>query len=97
MSDNNAAANAMLVEVGTVKGTLTSMTELIRQNHQATQTRIEDLSKSVAQRFDGLEERLSVLEKNERGTALRGASGGAVSAAIVTGGIELMKFLASGH
>ncbi|MDR3370686.1 hypothetical protein [Rhodoferax sp.] len=84
-------ATAMLVEMGQVKGQLTAMTEMLRQNHAATQTRIEDLSQSVNTRFDGLEARLSTLEKNERGTAIRAAGTGALAGAIVAAGIAAMR------
>lgn len=94
MSDPNNNT-AVLVELGQVKGQLNALTELIRQNHSATQTRIEDLSKSVGVRFDGVEKRLATLEANERGTAMRAAGTGALSGAIVAAGIAAMKFM--GH
>ena len=78
--DNNTA---VLVELGQVKGQLTALTDMIRQNHQATQTRIDDHSKAVGVRFDGLEKRLATLETNERGTAIRAAGTGALAGAIV--------------
>ena len=90
--DNNTT---VLVELGQVKGQLSALTDLIRQNHTATQTRIEDLSKSVGVRFDGIEKRLATLEQNERGTAIRAAGTGALAGAIVAAGIASMKFL--GH
>ena len=90
--DNNTT---VLVELGQVKGQLSALTDLIRQNHTATQTRIEDLSKSVGVRFDGIEKRLATLEQNERGTAMRAAGTGALSGAIVAAGIAAMKYL--GH
>lgn len=91
MSDPNAVANAVLVEMGQVKGQLNAMTALLQQNHAATQTRIEDLSKSVGVRFDGLEKRLSTLETNERGTAIRSAGTGALAGAIVSAALVAMK------
>ncbi|QDL53113.1 hypothetical protein [Rhodoferax aquaticus] len=94
MSDPNNNTT-VLVELGQVKGQLSALTDLIRQNHTATQTRIEDLSKSVGVRFDGIEKRLATLEQNERGTAMRAAGTGALSGAIVAAGIAAMKYL--GH
>jgi len=91
MSDPAAVATAVLVEMGQVKGQLTAMTALLQQNHAATQTRIEDLSKSVGVRFDGLEKRLSTLETNERGTAIRAAGTGALAGAIVSAALVAMK------
>lgn len=84
-------ATALLVEMGQVKGQLTAMTALLQQNHTATQTRIEDLSKSVGVRFDGLEKRLATLEENERGTAIRAAGTGALAGAIVAGALAAIK------
>jgi hypothetical protein len=94
MSDTNINTT-MLVEMGQVKGQLTAITELIRQNHTATQTRIEDLSKSVGVRFDGIEKRLGPLEANERGTAMRAAGTGALAGAVVAAALAAMKVL--GH
>lgn len=95
MSDTNNNT-AVLVELGQVKGQLQALTELIRQNHSATQTRIEDLSKSVGVRFDGIEKRLATLEENERGTAIRAAGTGALAGAIVAAGIAAIRGI-GGH
>ncbi|MBK1683424.1 hypothetical protein [Rhodoferax fermentans] len=95
MSDPTAVANALLVEMGQVKGQLTAMTALLQQNHLATQTRIEDLSKSVGVQFDDVKSRLTTLEANERGTAIRAAGTGALAGAIVAAGIAAMRGL--GH
>jgi hypothetical protein len=84
-------ATALLIEMGQVKGQLNAMTEMLKQNHAATQTRIEDLSESVNTRFDGLEKRLSILETNERGTAIRAAGTGALAGAIVAAGLAAIK------
>lgn len=84
-------ATTLLVEMGQVKGQLTAMTALLQQNHTATQTRIEDLSKSVGVRFDGLEKRLATLEENERGTAIRAAGTGALAGAIVAAALTALK------
>jgi len=71
------------------------MTALLQQNHLATQTRIEDLSKSVGVQFDDVKSRLTTLEANERGTAIRAAGTGALAGAIVAAGIAAMRGL--GH
>ena len=84
-------ATTLLIEMGQVKGQLTAMTTLLQQNHTATQTRIEDISKSVGVRFDGLEKRLATLETNERGTALRAAGTGALAGAIVSAALVAIK------
>lgn len=88
MSDNNAA---VLMELGEVKGQLTAISDQIRQSHEATQTRIEDLSKSVGVRIDGIDKRLSTVEQNERNTAIRTAGISALTSAIVAGAIAGIK------
>jgi hypothetical protein len=89
MSDPNITA--VLVEMGQVKGQLQAMTDLLRQNHTATQTRIEDLSKSVGVQFDDVKSRLTTLEANERGTAIRAAGTGALAGAIVAAGLAALR------
>lgn len=91
MSDPAAVANAVLVEMGQVKGQLTALTTLIQQNHTATQTRIEDLSKSVGVQFDDVKSRLKTLEANERSTAIRSAGSGALAGAIVAAAFAALK------
>lgn len=84
-------SDAVLIAMGKLEGQLAAMTNLMQQNHQATQTRIEDLSKAVGVRFDGIEKRLATLEQNERGTAIRAAGTGALAGAIVAAGIAAMR------
>lgn len=91
MSDTDAVATAVLVEMGQVKGQLTALVTLIQQNHAATQTRIEDLSKSVGVQFDDVKSRLTTLEANERGTAIRAAGTGALAGAIVSAALVAVK------
>ncbi|ARV17375.1 hypothetical protein AEP_00413 [Curvibacter sp. AEP1-3] len=88
-------SDAVLIAMGKLEGQLAAMTNLMQQNHQATQTRIEDLSKAVGVRFDGIEKRLATLEQNERGTAIRAAGTGALAGAIVAAGLQAMRAL--GH
>ena len=88
-------SDAVLIAMGKLEGQLSAMTNLMQQNHQATQTRIEDLSKSVGVRFDGIEKRLGTLEQNERGTAIRAAGTGALAGAVVAAAIAAMRGL--GH
>jgi hypothetical protein len=95
MTDPAAVATTLLVEMGQVKGQLAAMTDLLRQNHTATQTRIEDLSKSVGVQFDDVKNRLTTLEANERGTALRAAGSGGLAGAIVAAAFAALKVL--GH
>jgi hypothetical protein len=91
--DPERRSDAVLIAMGKLEGQLANMTALMQSNHVATQTRIEDLSKSVGVRFDGIEKRLATLEQNERGTALRAAGTGALSGAIVAAGIAAMKYM----
>ena len=94
-NDPDRRSDAVLIAVGKLEGQITAMTALMQQHHIATQTRIEDLSKSVGVRFDGIERRLATLEQNERGTAIRAAGTGALAGAIVAAGIAAFKGL--GH
>lgn len=88
-------SDAVLLAVGKLEGQLQTMMALMQQNQLATQTRIEDLKTSIGVRFDGVEKRLGTLEQNERGTAIRAASTGALAGAIVSAGIAAMRGL--GH
>jgi len=45
--------------------------------------------------LSGVETRVATIEKNERGTALRGAGSGALSGAIMGACIEALKHLMS--
>lgn len=84
---------AMLTELAEVKGQLAIITRLIQTNHDATHQRINDLRHSVDGRFDGVDSRLTRLEENERGTAIRTAAVGAVSGALVTAAIQFIKHM----
>lgn len=84
---------AVLVQLAEVKGQLGLMMQVIQQNHDTTQTRIEDFRHSTETRFESMETRLETLEKNERGTALRGASSGALSGAVVSGTVAVIQHL----
>lgn len=83
--------NEVLVGLAEVRGQLTAMTQLMQQNHDSTHQRINDFRHAIEGRITGVEARLDKVEKNERGTALKGAGGGALSAAIVAAGIEALK------
>lgn len=72
-TDAHAAALQSLVEVAAVKGRLDAIMQLLASNHGAIQQRITDLQVSTGQRFDGLDERINTLEKNERSTAMKAA------------------------
>lgn len=87
----NDIGAAALIQLAEVKGQLTMIFQLIQTNHGATHQRIDDLRQTVESRFTGVEDRLEVIEKNERETAIRAAGSGAFSGAIVAGGIELLK------
>lgn len=88
MSDLTATT---LAELAAVKGQLSVMTQLLVSHHAATNQRIDDMRASVENRFDGVEERLGTLEQNERGTAIKTAGISAVSAALVSGAIAMLK------
>ena len=92
MSDPN---QQLAQQIGEVQGQLKLMTQMIQQNHESTHQRINDFRHAVEGRLTSVEARVGVIEKNERGTALRGASGGALSGAIVGAAIEGLKLLLS--
>lgn len=93
MSDTNTA---VLVELGQVKGQLTLLLQMMQNNHDSTNKRIDDMRHAVEGRLEGVEGRVSVLEKNERGTAVRSAASGAASALIVSASLAAIKGL-TGH
>jgi hypothetical protein len=88
MSDTSTA---VLVELAEVKGQLKMMTQMMQANHESTHQRINDMRHAVEGRLDGVETRVGVLEKNERGTAVRAAGTGALAGAIVAAGIAALK------
>lgn len=96
MSNPNDLNIAALVELAAVKGQLQTMTQMMQNNHDATHRRMEDMQRANEQRFDTIDERLSVVEANERGTALRTAGLAAVTSAgvsaVVAAGMALLKF-----
>lgn len=95
-------ANSILMShLGRLEGQLSTMTQLMQQHHDSTNQRINDLRQAVERRIDNVEERVGRVERRvddvedkERGTAIKAASGGALSGAIVAASIELMKFAA---
>ncbi len=89
--DNNEINAATLAQLGEVKGQLAIIIQMIQHNHNATHQRIDDLRHTMEGRFTGVDSRLTVLEKNERGTALRTATVGAVAAALVSAGLEVIR------
>jgi len=92
MSDQNTV---VLVELAEVKGQLKLMTQMMQQNHDSTHQRINDFRHAIEGRLSGVEARLNTVEKNERGTALRGASSGALAGSVVAASIEALKFFST--
>lgn len=92
MSDPNTV---VLVELAEVKGQLKLMTQMMQQNHDSTHQRINDFRHAIEGRLSGVEARLNTVEKNERGTALRGASSGALAGSVVAASIEVLKFFST--
>lgn len=93
MSDTNTA---VLVELAEVKGQLKMMIQMMQANHDSTHQRIDDMRHAVEGRLDGVETRVGVLEKNERGTAVKAAAAGAVSGAVFAAGMAALKGM-TGH
>ena len=85
----------MMAQLGEVKGQLTIMMQLMQQNHDSTHQRINDFRHSVEGRLGGVEARIGVIEKNERGTAIKSATSGALAGAVMAGGIAVLKFAVS--
>lgn len=99
MSDHNQDTT-VLVQLGEVQGQLKLMMTMMQQNHESTHQRINDFRHAIEGRIDGVEARIGAVEdridrvdSNERGTALRGASSGALSGALMAAGIEIIKRL----
>lgn len=97
MSDPN---QQLLQQVGEVQGQLKLITQMIQQNHESTHQRINDFRHAiegritgVEVRIDGVDARIVVLEKNERGTALKVAGIGTVAGAIAAASVELINYL----
>ena len=88
--------HAVLTQLGEVKGQLNLLAQMIAANHVATHQRIDDLRQSIGQRVDNVEDRVKVLEANERSTAVRVGSIAAGSSAVVAAGIEIARRLV-GH
>lgn len=95
MSANDPTAT-VLVELAEVKGQLKLMTQMMQQNHESTHQRINDFRHAIEGRLSGVETRVATIEKNERGTAIRGASSGAFAGTLVTAAIEGLKYLSKG-
>ena len=65
--------------LGEVKGKLDGLADLIKDNSRSTNQRLDDLKKSVDDRFADHGQRISRLENNERSTAIQTASIGVLS------------------
>lgn len=78
----------LLQQTGEMQGQLKLMTQIMQQNHDSTNRRIEDMRHSVEGQIENVEKRVETLEKNERSTAIRSAG----SSALVLGTIEALKF-----
>lgn len=92
MSDqSNEVALAALTQLAEVRGKLDTLSAMIQAQHESTRDRIADFQKSTEQRFSGIETRLGTLEKNERGTAMRTAGVAAITGALVSAGMALIK------
>lgn len=92
MPENTDINLAALQQLAQVQGQLVTITQMIHQHHSATDKRIDDFRHAAETRFSGIEDRIGVLEANERGTAMRTAGFGALAGAIVSAGIALMRY-----
>lgn len=80
-----------------------STQQLLNHHHNATNQRIDDLRQAVAiqhagteKRIDGLSGRVTTLENNERGTAIKAGGVAAVSGGVVAALLTLVKFKTGG-
>lgn len=97
MPDSSSdSIHAVLTQLGEVKGQLNLLSQMIATNHVATHQRIDDLRQAIGQRVDNVEDRVKVLESNERSTAVRVGGIAATSSAVVAAGIEIARRLV-GH
>ena len=84
-----------LAQIAEIRGQLTVITQMIQHNHEATHQRIDDLRHAVEGRLSGVETRVGRLEENERGTAMKASTAGAVSgllsSVLVAAGIAAVK------
>ncbi|MFP5473076.1 MAG: hypothetical protein ACLGJD_05500 [Gammaproteobacteria bacterium] len=92
----------VMVHLGRLEGTLSTMLQMLQQHHDSTNQRIDDLRQTVERRIDNVEDRMGrtedrveKIEEKERANAIKSAGGGALSAAVVTAGIEALKFFAT--
>jgi cystathionine beta-lyase/cystathionine gamma-synthase len=85
--------NSTLVELGEIKGQLKLMTQMLQQNHDSTNQRIDDLRHSTEARTKGLEDRVGTLEKNERGTAVKAGVAAAIGGVIVAAGTAAIRLI----
>lgn len=90
MSTTEEDVRAALQGFAEVKGQLANITLLIQNSQTSTHQRIDDLRKTVETRFDGVEERLTRVEENERTTALKASASGALMGAVVSGAVALL-------
>lgn len=91
MSDSNQLSTVALQQLAEVKGQLANITLLIQISQSSTHQRIDDLRQAMEGRFEGIEQRLASVEANERSTAVKASAVGAVSSAVVTAVVQLLK------
>jgi hypothetical protein len=93
-----------LSQMGEIKGQLTIIMTMmqqhhtdtgrrIEQSHADTNRRIDDLHHAQDTRTTGLEGRVSTLERNERGTAIKTGAISMASGMITAAAISAMKFI----
>jgi hypothetical protein len=68
--------------LGHVQGQLNGIADLIRETSASTNRRIDDLKETMDDRFQDHGDRITRLENNERGTAIKAAGIGAAAGAV---------------
>ena len=86
---------SVLIQLGEVQGQLKLKTQMLQQNHESTHQRINDFRHAVEGRLQGVETRMTVIEANERATAIKSAGSGALAGAIMAAGVEALKYIGS--
>jgi len=88
----NSKIDDLLIAFGKIQATLDGLREQARQHHGELMRRMDDLDKAAHQRMDGIEDRVEVLEHDNKRN-IRQAGMGAIGGALVTGLIELLKYV----
>ena len=92
--DNSAVMN----QLGKLDGQMQMLMSVMQSNNASTHQRIDDMRAAIAGQLDSVEKRLGTLEANERSTAVKASSAGAIAGVIAAAGVAALKgVLGVGH